>query len=100
MLSLSAGNSCTAAASGSPAALVAPGEEGAWELRYVSGLEGRTLASAKVTVKVDAAGLQFSSMDSADEGEPVCLLGLVVHMLVAGATFTLHSRRASAGSSG
>lgn len=42
--------SCTAAASGSPAALVAPGEEGAWELRYVSGLEGRTLASASVTV--------------------------------------------------
>lgn len=44
-----------------------------------------------VTV-VDAAGLQFSSMDSVEEGQPVCLLGLTVHMLVAGATFNLHTR--------
>jgi Ca-activated chloride channel family protein len=42
--------SCSPTALGSPAALVAPGEEGAWEVRYLSGLEGRTLASASVTV--------------------------------------------------
>lgn len=42
--------SCMPAALGSPATLAAPGEEGDWELRYVSGLEGRTLASAEVAV--------------------------------------------------
>jgi cyanophycinase len=52
--------------------------------------------SGGVTV-VDASQLQFSSMDTAEEGEPVCLLGLTVHILVRGATFNLHSRRASAG---
>lgn len=53
--------------------------------------------SGAVTV-IDAAGLQFSSMDRIDEGEPVCLLGLSVHVLVHGATFNLHTRQASAGS--
>ena len=54
------------------------------------------LGSGAVTV-IDAAGLEFSSMDQVDEGEPVCLLGLRIHVLVAGATFTLHTREASAG---
>jgi cyanophycinase len=49
-----------------------------------------------VTV-VDASQLQFSSMDSVEEGEPVCLLGLTVHVLVRGATYNLHTRQASAG---
>ena len=35
-------------------------------------------------------------MDSAREGQPVCMLGLKVHILVAGATFNLHTRLASA----
>ncbi|MGB0133450.1 cyanophycinase [Dokdonella sp.] len=52
--------------------------------------------SGSVTV-IDAVDLQFSSMDRADEGDPVCLLGLGVHMLVHGATFNLHTRRAAAG---
>lgn len=52
--------------------------------------------SGAVTV-VDAHGLQFSSMAHADEDDPVCMLGLAVHILVAGATFNLHTRRASAG---
>ena len=52
--------------------------------------------SGAVTV-VDAGGLQFSSMAQADEGDPVCLLGLTVHVLVAGATFNLQTRKASAG---
>lgn len=55
--------------------------------------------SGAVTV-VDAGELQFSSMDQASEEEPVCLLGLKVHILVAGATFNLQMRRASAGSLG
>jgi cyanophycinase len=37
-------------------------------------------------------------MDSVTEGQPVCMLGLRLHVLVAGATFNLHTRVASAGS--
>jgi cyanophycinase len=58
--------------------------------------EVEVLGSGGVTV-VDAHGLQFSSMDLVDEGEPVCVLGLTVHVLTTGATFNLHTRRASAG---
>jgi len=54
------------------------------------------VGSGGITV-VDAANLAFSSMDAVAEGEPVCMLGLTVHILVAGATFNLHTRRASAG---
>lgn len=46
---------------------------------------------------VDASGLEFSSMAQASLNEPVCLLGMKVHLLVAGATFNLHTRRASPG---
>lgn len=53
--------------------------------------------SGAVTV-VDADELQFSSMANVREDEPVCLLGLTVHILTTGATFNLHTRRASAGS--
>ena len=52
--------------------------------------------SGAVTV-VDAHDLQVSSMAHADEDDPVCMLGLGVHILIAGATFNLHTRRASAG---
>lgn len=52
--------------------------------------------SGGVTI-VDAHDLEFSSMDQVDEGQPVCLLGLKLHLLVAGATFNLHTREASAG---
>ena len=51
--------------------------------------------SGGVTV-VDAAQLEFSSMDAVEEGQPVCLLGLTLHILVAGATFNLQTRKASA----
>jgi cyanophycinase len=37
-------------------------------------------------------------MDQVGEDEPVCLLGMKIHILVAGATFNLHTRVASAGS--
>ena len=46
---------------------------------------------------VDAAEVDFSSMDSIDEGRPVCLLGVKLHILTQGATFNLHTRRADAG---
>jgi cyanophycinase len=53
--------------------------------------------SGGVTV-VDAGDLQFSSMAEVREREAVCLLGLRVHILTAGATFNLHTRCASPGS--
>ena len=52
--------------------------------------------SGGVTI-VDASDVSFSSMDSVTEGEPVCMLGLKLHILVSGATFNLHSRLASPG---
>jgi len=52
--------------------------------------------SGAVTV-VDAGGLTFSSMAEVSQNQPVCLLGLTVHMLVAGATYDLHTRQASPG---
>ena len=51
--------------------------------------------SGGVTV-VDASEVTFSSMGSASEGQPVCILGLKVHILAAGATFNLSTREASA----
>jgi cyanophycinase len=58
--------------------------------------ELEVVGSGGVTV-VDAHGLQFSSMDQVEESETVCVLGLAVHVLVAGTTFNLHTRCASAG---
>ena len=52
--------------------------------------------SGAITV-VDAGGLTFSSMAEARQTEGVCLLGLTVHILVAGATFNLHTRQALPG---
>lgn len=53
--------------------------------------------SGAVTM-VDASDLTFSSMADAGQNKPVCLLGLRVHLLVAGATYNLHTRQASPGS--
>ena len=52
--------------------------------------------SGGITV-VDAAEVQFCSMDSVSEGRPVCLLGVKLHILTQGATFNLHTRQADAG---
>jgi cyanophycinase len=52
--------------------------------------------SGGVTV-VDAADTIYSSIAEVNEGQPVCVLGLRLHILVAGATFNLHTRLASAG---
>src|SRR5712664_1611009 len=46
---------------------------------------------------VDGAEVRFSSMGEATEGQPVCMLGLRLHVLVAGATFNLHTRVAEPG---
>jgi cyanophycinase len=55
--------------------------------------------SGGVTI-VDGSDVSYSSIDSAEEGQPVCMLGLRVHVLVAGATFNLHTRVATAGALG
>jgi len=52
--------------------------------------------SGGVTI-VDGSEVSYSSIDSVEEGQPVCMLGLRLHMLVAGATFNLHTRVATAG---
>ena len=52
--------------------------------------------SGAITV-VDAGGMTFSSMADVRQTEGVCLLGLTVHILTAGATFNLHTRQASPG---
>ena len=52
--------------------------------------------SGGVTI-VDAADCSYSSIDGVEEGQPACVLGLKLHILVAGATFNLHTRTASAG---
>jgi len=51
--------------------------------------------SGGVTI-VDGADVTYSSIDSVEEGQPVCMLGLKLHLLVAGATFNLHTRSATA----
>lgn len=52
--------------------------------------------SGGITV-VDASGLEFSSMAEARQHEAICLIGLTVHVLTAGASFNLHTRKASPG---
>jgi cyanophycinase len=54
------------------------------------------VGSGGVTV-VDASEVSFSSISEVGEGQPVCTLGLRLHILVAGATFDLNTRLASAG---
>ncbi len=60
-----------------------------------NGLE--VVGSGAVTV-VDASDIEFSSMDLAHRNDPVCLLGVKLHILIQGATYNLHTREASAGS--
>jgi cyanophycinase len=51
--------------------------------------------SGGVTV-VDASEVTYSSISEVSEGQPVCMLGLRVHILTAGATFNLNTRLAQA----
>jgi cyanophycinase len=46
---------------------------------------------------VDASEVSYSSIGEVGEGQPVSVLGLRLHVLVAGATFNLHTRLAAAG---
>jgi cyanophycinase len=66
------------------AAFIGPGEQ-----LEVEGSGGVTI--------VDPGEVNFSSIDAAEDGQSVCMLGLKVHVLVAGASFNLHTRVATAG---
>ena len=52
--------------------------------------------SGGVTI-VDPSDVNFSSIDTVADGQPVCMLGLKVHLLVAGANFNLNTHLAAAG---
>jgi len=53
------------------------------------------VGSGGVTV-VDCSNVEYSSMDQVGDHEAVCLIGLRMHILTAGATFNLHTRVATA----
>ena len=59
---------------------------------------GITIAASTPITVVDASRVQFTSMDQAGDDDAVCVIGLQVHILTAGATFNLHTREASPGS--
>ena len=52
--------------------------------------------SGGVTI-VDASEVTYSSIDKVSDGQAVCMLGLRLHLLVAGATFNLSTHLAGAG---
>ncbi len=54
------------------------------------------VGSGAITI-IDPSGLEFSSMDLAQRNDPVCMLGVKLHILIPGATFNLHTREASSG---
>src|SRR5580692_1030617 len=62
------------------------------------GLDEDTAAfiSPDNTVQVEGSG-GITVVDATEEGRPVCLLGLKLHILAQGATFNLNSRLADAG---
>ncbi|MEO5987770.1 MAG: cyanophycinase [Candidatus Eisenbacteria bacterium] len=53
------------------------------------------VGSGAVTI-VDPKRIEFSSIDDARRGEPVCITGVTLHVLVHGATFQLSTREAIA----
>jgi cyanophycinase len=46
---------------------------------------------------VDASGVEYSSMDEADEGKPVSVIGLRLHVLTSGGSYDLATREARPG---
>jgi cyanophycinase len=53
------------------------------------------VGSGAVTI-VDPAEMEYSSMDQAKQGEPVSMIGVKIHVLVSGARYNLHLRKATA----
>ena len=57
------------------------------------------VGTGSVTV-VDPSGVEFSSMDVARVNDPVCMLGIKLHILIQGSRFNLITREASQGTVG
>jgi cyanophycinase len=51
------------------------------------------VGASAITI-VDALGMEHSSMANAELGQPICMTGVRVHVLTAGATFDLQTRHA------
>ncbi len=51
------------------------------------------VGSGAITV-LDSADVEYSSMDSAEPHDPVCVIGVRLHILIEGATFNIETRRA------
>ncbi len=51
------------------------------------------VGSGAITV-LDPAGVEYSSMDSAEPHDPVCVIGVRLHVLIEGATFNIETRQA------
>jgi cyanophycinase len=62
---------------------------GADEVLEIEGTGGATV--------LDPSEVNFSSIDTVEDGQPVCMLGLKLHLLVAGATFDLKQHHAAPG---
>ena len=52
------------------------------------------VGSGAITV-LDPSEVEYSSMDSVKPHDPVCVIGIRLHVLIEGATFNIESRRAS-----
>ncbi len=52
------------------------------------------VGSGAITV-LDPADVEYSSMDSVKPHDPVCVIGVRLHVLIEGATFNIKSRRAA-----
>jgi cyanophycinase len=57
------------------------------------------VGSGTITV-VDPTEVEFSSMDVAKPNDPICMLGIKLHILIQGSRFNLETRQASAGTVG
>ena len=54
------------------------------------------VGSGAITV-IDPSGMEYSSMDSARRHDPVCVIGITLHVLVEGAHYNITSRQARPG---
>lgn len=54
----------------------------------------QVVGAGAITI-VDASSLEHSSMGHAESGEAICLTGIKLHVLTAGSTFDLRSRKAA-----
>jgi cyanophycinase len=57
------------------------------------------IGTGTITV-MDPSAVEFSSMDVAHKNDPVCMIGMKLHVLIQGARFNLLTREASPGSVG